>query len=211
MRPTDTAANAALVPSPVATVVETALATAVDFRPPLTPLVPSGAKARAEANIAVIELLGRLRNAERAATAGEQELLATWSGWGAVPEVFDSRNEAFAGQRERLQELLGRDDYAQARASTLNAHYTDPAIASAIWDALVQAGFSGGRVLELGFMRNLCVSRDTPRQRRTSAHGSPRCCNSASSTIENTRQTLSLDLRCEIPASSSSCRMTTTE
>ncbi|WP_232784741.1 helicase-related protein [Mycobacteroides chelonae] len=152
MRPTDTAAalDAAPVPSPVATVVETALATAVDFRPPLTPLVPSGAKARAEANIAVIELLGRLRNAERAATTGEQELLATWSGWGAVPEVFDSRNEAFAGQRERLQELLGRDDYAQARASTLNAHYTDPAIASAIWDALVQAGFSGGRVLEPG-------------------------------------------------------------
>ena len=112
--------------------------------------MPSGTKARAQANIAAIELLTRLREAARPANPAEQRVLAAWSGWGAVPDVFDPRNDTFAGERERLRELLTREQYRQAEASILNAHYTDPAIVAVIWQALARAGFSGGRVLEPG-------------------------------------------------------------
>ncbi|WP_236746804.1 class I SAM-dependent methyltransferase, partial [Mycobacteroides abscessus] len=113
-------------------------------------LVPSGAKARARANIAAIETLLMLRLAQRPATLAEQKTLAAWSGWGAIPGVFDSREDSFAVERQRLQELLSADEYRRAEASILNAHYTDPALASVIWESLERAGFSGGRVLEPG-------------------------------------------------------------
>jgi N12 class adenine-specific DNA methylase len=123
----------------------------VTFRPDTSVRVPSGSKARIQANIAAIDVLERLaREGQRPATASEQDVLACWSGWGAVPEVFDPRNDAYANERDYLQSVLGTDAYRAAEASVLNAHYTDPAIADAMWDALQQAGFSGGRVLEPG-------------------------------------------------------------
>jgi hypothetical protein len=81
--------------------------------------VPSGAKARA--NIAAIELLGRLRAVRRPATPAEQRMLAAWSGWGAVPEAFDCRDDRFTAERDRLRELLSREEYQRAEASILNA------------------------------------------------------------------------------------------
>ena len=123
---------------------------ATDFAASTHILVPPGSRARARANIAAIELLNRLRAAARPATPAEQRVLAAWSGWGAVPEVFDTRNERFTTERDRLRELLTRDEYRHGEASILNAHYTDPALAAVIWEALIHAGFSGGRVLEPG-------------------------------------------------------------
>ncbi|WP_245008795.1 helicase-related protein [Mycolicibacterium farcinogenes] len=67
-----------------------------------------------------------------------------------MPAVFDHRNDTFADQRQRLHDLLTPDQYRQAEASVLNAHYTDPALAQIIWQAVRRAGFSGGRVLEPG-------------------------------------------------------------
>lgn len=122
--------------------------------------MPSGAKARVRANIAALRMLGSLAAAQRAAQPAEQAVLAAWSGWGAVPQVFDPRNTALAPEREVLADLLDRDQYRQAEASILNAHYTDPAIAAVIWEALGQAGFAGGRVLEPFVIRNFDVSRD---------------------------------------------------
>lgn len=112
--------------------------------------MPSGAKARARANIAAIDVLARLRQAGRLATVAEQRTLAAWSGWGAIPAVFDRRDDSFTAEREQVRELLTRDQYDHAQASVLNAHYTDPALAQTIWNALQRAGFSGGRVLEPG-------------------------------------------------------------
>ncbi|WP_457142380.1 AAA family ATPase [Mycobacterium sp. URHB0021] len=136
--------------APAASDVETDLGSAADFPASTEVLVPSGSKSRARANLAALELVQRLRAAERPATRAEQRVLAAWSGWGAVPEVFDVRNEGYAPERERLRELLTRDQYRQAEASILNAHYTDPAVVAAIWEALGRAGFTGGRVLEPG-------------------------------------------------------------
>lgn len=123
---------------------------AIDYRPGTTIAVPSGAKARLTANLAAIDTLIELQGQARHATAAEQDILARWSGWGAIPEVFDTRSDTYAAQRDYLKEALGPDQYQAASRSTLNAHYTDPAIAEQMWKALQHAGFTGGRVLEPG-------------------------------------------------------------
>jgi N12 class adenine-specific DNA methylase len=123
---------------------------AADFPASTDVMVPSGAKARARANIAAIELVHTLRDAQRPATLPEQRTLAAWSGWGAIPQVFDPRAKDFTAERAQLAALLTPEQYRRAHASILNAHYTDPAVVSAVWDALGAAGFSGGPVLEPG-------------------------------------------------------------
>lgn len=146
------------VPADSAAAVDDSFYSTADFPASTETLVPSGARARARANIAAIETLHRVRTADRPASAAEQRVLAAWSGWGAVPEVFDARDETLAGERDRLRTLLTRDEYTRAEASVLNAHYTDPAIVAAVWDAVRRAGFCGGRVLEPAFMRRCVVS-----------------------------------------------------
>ena len=80
-------------------------------------------------------------------------MLAAWSGWGAVPEVFEETRTTprwVRRAREQLRDLAGPAGYAAARRTTVNAHYTDPAYARVIWDAVTGLGFTGGRVLEPG-------------------------------------------------------------
>ncbi|WP_231650337.1 hypothetical protein, partial [Gordonia sihwensis] len=76
-----------------------------------------------------MQIVRTCREEQRPATPAEQDVLAQWSGWGAIPEIFDESRGEWAADRARLRELLGPDEWADARASTLNAHYTDPAIA----------------------------------------------------------------------------------
>jgi hypothetical protein len=99
---------------------------ATDFPASAQTLVPSGAKARAHANIAAIELLGRLRAAGRPAAPAEQRVLAVWSGWGAVPEAFDRRDNRFTAERDRLRELLSREEYQRAEASMPSTSTRNP-------------------------------------------------------------------------------------
>lgn len=120
------------------------------FRPTEPVLPPSGAKSRARANMDAIEVVHQLTTENRYATAAEQQILASWSGWGAAADVFDLRKDDWSGDRDRLRALLSQQEWGQARRNTLNAHYTDPAIAQAMWTALGDAGFSSGRVLEPG-------------------------------------------------------------
>ncbi|MEV6928445.1 UvrD-helicase domain-containing protein [Dactylosporangium sp. NPDC051485] len=117
-------------------------------------LPPSGEAARVRANLDALRVLVHGIEAEqRPATDEEQAALARWSGWGATPGLFDERpREAgrFAAERAELQQLLGDDAYRAARATTLNAHYTDPRLAAVVWAALGTLGFDGGSVLEPG-------------------------------------------------------------
>lgn len=113
-------------------------------------LAPAGDRHRLAANIAALELLGALDDQGRAPSGDEQAVLARWSGWGSLPKVFDPGAEEFAEARARLQELLGEREWAAAARTTLNAHYTDFEVASAMWRAVEAAGFTGGRVLEPG-------------------------------------------------------------
>ena len=113
-------------------------------------LAPSGERARVDANLAALRLLRDLEQQDRELTVEEQRTLAAWSGWGAVPGVFDEDRDEWAQARAELLELVGEDGYAAARRTTINAHYTDPAIVAVIWQTVRELGFDGGRVLEPG-------------------------------------------------------------
>lgn len=100
--------------------------------------------------MAAIRLVHQLEQERRAATADEQQVLARWSSWGALPEVFDDAKPAWAGEREELRELLNETEWRAAERTTINAHYTDPTIATAMWQTLQNLGFEDGTVLEPG-------------------------------------------------------------
>ena len=103
-----------------------------------------------QANLEALRLLRVLEHEQRPATREEQEVLAAWSGWGAVPQLFDEQRDEWGQARAQLRELAGEHGYEAARRTTINAHYTDPRIAAAIWQAVAARGFIGGRVLEPG-------------------------------------------------------------
>jgi len=102
------------------------------------------------ANLAALRVLRAVETDQRPATAGEQRVLARWSSWGAVPEIFDEGRAEWAKERDQLRELVDGDAFAAARRTTINAHFTDPAYVRAIWSAVEDLGFDGGRVLEPG-------------------------------------------------------------
>lgn len=113
-------------------------------------LGPAGRIGRIKANLEAIRVLRVIQDEHRPAAPGEQATLARWSGWGAVPQIFDERKDEFAGYRTQLRALLTEDEYAAARRTTLNAHYTDAAVVRAVWDAVSDLGFADGAVLEPG-------------------------------------------------------------
>lgn len=116
-------------------------------------LAPSGEVTRVRANLAALRIVRTLQHEQRPATADEQQVLARWSGWGAVPKVFDERDsefDTFAWARTELAQLLSKEELDAAARNTLNAHYTDANLVAAIWDGITQLGFTGGRVLEPG-------------------------------------------------------------
>jgi N12 class adenine-specific DNA methylase len=109
-------------------------------------------KKRYENNIAAINLIKRLENdSTLELTEDEQLTLATFSGWGAISEVFAVHGHdsgwKLDAQRE-LKQILSEREYSLASESILNAHYTDPSIASVIWESLAKLGFTGGDILE---------------------------------------------------------------
>lgn len=111
--------------------------------------IPTGQKGKFKANVAAITLLKRLEAEGRLATPDEQATLAKYTGWGGLPQAFEwSRN--WDDEYGQLRNLLTDDEYKAARASTPNAHYTDPATIRAIHAGLQHLGFKGGRVLEPG-------------------------------------------------------------
>ena len=113
-------------------------------------LAPSGSVARVRANLAALATLRAIEREDRPAAPEEQAVLARWSGWGAVPEVFDEGKPEFAWAREELSRLATPGELSAAARNTLNAHYTDAALVQAIWTGVQQLGFAGGRVLEAG-------------------------------------------------------------
>lgn len=114
--------------------------------------VPVRGGPRVRANFAALELSIALDDQRRDPTPQERLVLDGWRAWGATPELFDAGNEALAGERERLQRLIGPEAYAAARRTTINAHYTDPTIVGPMWQLLTDLGYRPGRhaVLEPG-------------------------------------------------------------
>ncbi|MGH2903067.1 MAG: methyltransferase domain-containing protein, partial [Solirubrobacteraceae bacterium] len=113
-------------------------------------LPPAAAGERVAHNLTAIRLLRDLRERQVPPTDSEREVLMRWAGWGAVPKLFDTDVARYAVQRDELVMLLGPDGYAAARRSTINAHYTHPLIADAMWRMAERLSFPGVRVLEPG-------------------------------------------------------------
>ena len=84
----------------------------------------------------------------RGATAEEQQVLSQYVGWGGLPDVFDPDKGNWAKEYSELKGLLSEDEYAAARSSVLNAHYTSPTVIRAIYDAVEKMGFRNGNILE---------------------------------------------------------------
>ena len=99
-------------------------------------------------NIAAIKIIKAMEAEGRAATPEERKQIARYAGWGAIKGVFDPANKQWAKQHEELKSLLTDAEFAAARKSTLNAHYTSPVAVGAMYSALERLGFTGGRVLE---------------------------------------------------------------
>ena len=107
-----------------------------------------GAKQKYARNIAAIRTLFQLEQEHRGATTEEQEVLSQYVGWGGLPDAFDPDKSNWAKEYTELKGLLSEDEYAAARASTLNAHYTSPTVIRAIYDAVEKMGFRSGNILE---------------------------------------------------------------
>ena len=107
-----------------------------------------GAKQKYARNIAAIRTLFHLEQEHRGATAEEQEVLAQYVGWGGLPDAFDDKKDSWSKEYAELKGLLSEEEYAAARASTLNAHYTSPTVIRAIYDAVERMGFQSGNILE---------------------------------------------------------------
>ena len=110
--------------------------------------LPSGEKARYKANIEAIRLVKQLEAEGRYATEAEQTVLSKYVGWGGLANAFDQRKSEWAKEYTELKELLSDEEYASARGSTLNAHFTDISVIKAMYDGLAGLGFEGGRLLE---------------------------------------------------------------
>ena len=106
-----------------------------------------GAKAKCRANIEAIQLLKYLERNGFQASPEQQDKLSRYVGWGGIPEVFDENKPDWSKEYAELKSLTP-DEYEAARGSTLNAHYTSPAVIKAIYEAVGSMGFEGGRILE---------------------------------------------------------------
>ena len=107
-----------------------------------------GAKQKYARNIEAIRTLFKLEQEHRGATAEEQQVLSRYVGWGGLADAFDPGKDSWAKEYAELKGLLSEDEYAAARSSTLNAHYTSPTVIRSIYDAVERMGFRTGNILE---------------------------------------------------------------
>ena len=107
-----------------------------------------GPKQKFARNIEAIRTLFKLEEEHRGATAEEQRVLSQYVGWGGLADAFDPGKDSWAKEYAELKGLLSEDEYAAARSSTLNAHYTSPVVIRSIYDAVEKMGFQSGNILE---------------------------------------------------------------
>ena len=113
-------------------------------------LYPTGAKHKIAANITAIRLLKELEHSGRSPSDDECRQLIQYSGWGGIPQAFDSDRQEFAREYEELKAALTMQEYVSARASTLNSHYTPKFLIEFLWKIAEKAGITGGEFGEFG-------------------------------------------------------------
>lgn len=105
-------------------------------------------KKKLRQNLEAIKLLNKIESEDRKATSNEQSVLAKYSGFGGIPQVFESENEKWINEYNELKNLLSDNEYELAKNSTLNAHYTSSQIVKFMYNGISRLGFKGGNILE---------------------------------------------------------------
>ena len=110
----------------------------------------AGTTTKFDANVQAIETLGRIEAGQRTPDGDERRALVRYTGWGSLPAAFNlaDKEPAWNARAQRLQALLGEADYASARASVNNSHYTSLEVIDGLWTAVQRLGITGGRILE---------------------------------------------------------------
>lgn len=106
------------------------------------------AKEKFRANVMAIQVLKKCERESRYASPEEQEILSNYVGWGGLPDAFDESKASWSEEYQELKDLLTKEEYAAARESTLNAHYTQPVIIESMYQVLQNLGFEKGNILE---------------------------------------------------------------
>lgn len=136
-----------------------------------------GAKAKYQMNMAALKTLHGIEAENRTATPEEQQTLSKYVGWGALADAFDESKPSWASEYKELLETLTPEEYESARASTLNSHYTSPAVIKAMYQALENMGFKGGNLLEESVPRliqsNGTSHRETPGNKALPTQAAP--------------------------------------
>lgn len=108
----------------------------------------SNARKRFLNNVKAIQVLKALEGSNAEATEIQKEALNRYSGWGGLSQPFDADRAGWRVEYTTLKELLTPQEYEAARASVLNAHYTDDGIIRSVYHVLEKAGFKQGNILE---------------------------------------------------------------
>lgn len=105
-------------------------------------------KIKYQENVDAIKLLQKIEQENRLSTKEEQEILAKYNGWGGLAKVFDINSQEWQEQYKEVKELLTPEEYEKAKASVVNAFYTDKTIIDNIYLGLCRLGFKKGNILE---------------------------------------------------------------
>ncbi|HBI1629605.1 TPA: DEAD/DEAH box helicase family protein [Enterococcus faecalis] len=105
-------------------------------------------KEKIQNNLAAIRLSKQIQREHRYATPEEQTILAKYVGWGGIADIFDTRSDKYAEERQELQKLVTEAQYKQMRQSVLTAYYTDPIIIKSMYETVEHLGFTGGKILD---------------------------------------------------------------
>lgn len=130
--------------------------TATDFYMADPDIIFGGSqKQRFDKNKKALDLLEELNAEGRQATAEEQVVLASYTGWGSFgQDLFQGTwntpvfKDGWKDENLWLREKLGKESWESAKDSVLNAFFTDPYTVQAMWSMAEKMGFTGGRVLE---------------------------------------------------------------
>ena len=129
---------------------EPARRVATRWRPASSDVALPGQATKARDNLTALRTLRRLQAEQRAATVDEQAVLGRWASWGAIPNVFADDPGDWAATASQLRGLVSETEWAAARRTTINAHYTGAALVAPVWRFLTRVGLTGGTVLEPG-------------------------------------------------------------
>ncbi|MDL2237611.1 N-6 DNA methylase [Christensenellaceae bacterium OttesenSCG-928-K19] len=108
----------------------------------------AGAKTRFQKNVAAIRMLKAVEGEDRLATPDEQDVIAGYTGWGAIPQAFDEGNASWTNEYAELKALLTEEEHFAARNTTVNGHYTAPIVIKAMYAGLEKLGFHKGSIID---------------------------------------------------------------